>query len=293
MLPYQMLCLHFLIALTLVASEKIEPVPLTREELYSKVANRHLVPGNQLSLLLNVPRVNAFEAYLAKDCQAAYLRGRRQNGLYVIRPKKGPMLVVYCLFLEDGGWTVLQRNMQEKNKFWSRSWNDYKVGFGNLGSSHWLGNENIYLLTRQNSFSVRFLLTDSQGVNHNADYYSFRVDSENSSYALRLGAYQGQIRDALTAINETGMHDNMKFSTEDKDNDRYKFSCAEDHEGGWWYDRCRSAVLNSDKGIYWQGVCDEAHSCLATTIMIKPNGINCKTGKFPDFGVHVPVHLPS
>nr|XP_033802401.1 fibrinogen-like protein 1-like protein isoform X2 [Geotrypetes seraphini] len=246
------------------------------EQLYSKIANRHMLPADKISLLLNVPRGYVYEEFIAKDCQQAYRQGRRQSGLYVISPKKGPLLVVYCLFLEDGGWTVLQRNTGPKNGFWFRSWNDYKAGFGDLESSHWLGNENIYLLTRRNAFSVRFSLTDSEGLNHTADYYSFRVDDESSGYALRLGTYQGQISDALTVMNETGVHDNMKFSTEDRDNDRERINCAVEYQGGWWYDRCRSADLNSDKGIFWQGLCDQAHKCMKDTIMIKPNGKNCR-----------------
>ncbi|XP_029460749.1 fibrinogen-like protein 1-like protein [Rhinatrema bivittatum] len=213
--------------------------------------------------------------YFAKDCQAAYLRGRRQNGLYVIRPKDGPLMVVSCLFLKDGGWTVLQQGFRHEEVIWSRSWADYKVGFGSLKHSHWLGNEYIHLLTRHNSFTVRFSLNDSKGHSHHADYYSFKVDSEGAGYALRLGAHLGNTNDALTVMNETGIHDNMNFSTYDRDNDRYKYNCAADNQGGWWYDRCRSAVLNSDRGIYWQGVCDDANPCLSSVIMIKPSRINC------------------
>ncbi|XP_030066743.1 fibrinogen-like protein 1-like protein [Microcaecilia unicolor] len=234
-----------------------------------------MVPADKISQLLNVPRGDVYEEFFAKDCQAAYLRGRRQNGLYVISPKEGPLLVVYCLFLEDGGWTVLQRNTGQEDGFWFRTWNDYKVGFGDLESNHWLGNENIYLLTQQNAFAVRFSLTDSEGLNHNADYYSFRVDAESTEYTLRLGAYQGQISDALTVMNETGVHDNRKFSTKDRDNDRYRRNCAVIYKGGWWFDKCGSSDLNSDRGIFWQGVCDMENPCLEDTIMIRPNGKNC------------------
>uniref|UniRef100_A0A7M4DXN7 Fibrinogen C-terminal domain-containing protein n=1 Tax=Crocodylus porosus TaxID=8502 RepID=A0A7M4DXN7_CROPO len=220
--------------------------------------------------------------YHAMVCQclcAHSALSRRQSGLYVIRPKNSPFLAVYCE-MEDGGWTVLQRHSAGRKEHWSRTWSDYKEGFGNLQGDHWLGNEIMHLLTRQNAFMVRFVFVDSNGHTKHADYHTFKVDSEKNGYSLRLGHYSGDAGDILTTVGEAGIHDNMKFSTLDQDNDRRPdTNCAQYYHGGWWYDDCYSALLNSDKGIYWKGLCTQNEPCSSVKIMIRPNPINCKPGK--------------
>lgn len=49
---------------------------------------------------------------------------------------------------DGGGWTVFQRRIDNSEDF-SRSWDDYKNGFGKVGarSNLWLGNENLHRLT--------------------------------------------------------------------------------------------------------------------------------------------------
>ncbi|KAL8183118.1 UNVERIFIED_CONTAM: hypothetical protein K2H54_018105 [Gekko kuhli] len=105
---------------------------------------------------------------------------------------------------DGGGWTVLHRNDVSQKAPWTSTWNAYKMGFGDLSGNHWLGNEFIHLLTQQNAFSVRFLLVDSDGKTKHADYHSFKVDSEDSGYVLRLGNYSGDAGDALTTMGEIG-----------------------------------------------------------------------------------------
>ncbi|XP_073162909.1 fibrinogen-like protein 1-like protein [Lepidochelys kempii] len=215
---------------------------------------------------------------LSRDCRAAYRHGRRQSRLYVVHPQKSSLIVVYCEMEQDGGgWTVLQRNTVSQKTSWDHSWTAYKKGFGNLEGNHWLGNTFIYLLTRQNAFAVRSVIVNADGEKRYANYHSFALlDSEGNGYALRLGDYSGDAGDALTIIYESGIHDNMKFSTLDKDQDRrIPNNCALNYAGGWWYDSCHSALLNSDNGIYWKGLCTEYKPCESAYIMIRPNGKNC------------------
>uniref|UniRef100_A0ACB8G210 Uncharacterized protein n=1 Tax=Sphaerodactylus townsendi TaxID=933632 RepID=A0ACB8G210_9SAUR len=251
--------------------------PLTLEELASKIGNHHMLRNVTPALLKNVHKPEIYEEYLARDCRAAFRRGRRESGLYVIRPKHSPLLVVYCdMEYDGGGWTVLHRNDVNQKLLWSSTWKDYKNGFGDLATDHWLGNDNIHHLTKHNAYSVRFLIVDSEGEMKHADYHSFKVDSEGAGYALRLGNYSGDAGDALTTVGESGVHDNMRFSTHDQDNDRRtNTNCALDNAGGWWYDNCYSALLNSGSHIRWRGLCTDIRKCKSAAILIRPNGQNC------------------
>ncbi|OCT63293.1 fibrinogen-like protein 1-like protein [Xenopus laevis] len=288
------LLMSLVLTLTFVVSVTSILHHVSREELYDRLANRHMLTETKLQEFINVPDDGVYLELLAKDCQAAFLNKRSQSGLYVIHPKNSLPMAVYCDMSSDGeGWTVLQKNTLQKSLFGSPDWSEYKQGFGNLMADHWLGNEMIYLLTRQNTFTVRFSVVDAHNNKHHADYSSFRLDSEAKNYTLRLGDYSGDAGDVLTAMNETGMHDNMMFSTEDKDNDRWKNNCALEHEGGWWFDNCGSSLFNSDDFIYWRGLCDEHNHCASSSIMIKPSKKNCSPTPLPGPGVHLPVHQKS
>ncbi|XP_071976227.1 fibrinogen-like protein 1-like protein [Engystomops pustulosus] len=290
MTPQWTLVLCFLLPWTLVRGKSLTFVSRTR--LYTQLANRHQLNDAHLRQLLNVPFSGVYKELVAKDCRAAFLNMRRTSGLYVVWPKDSPPMVVYCdQSLAGQGWTFLQRNtLQHNASFWSQDWQKYRDGFGDLMGDHWLGNDLIYHLTRQSPFTVRFVLVDGQGNRYHADYSSFRVDGKETDYTLRLGDYSGNAGDALTVMNETGTHDNMKFSTVERDNDRWSKNCAEITGGaGWWFDSCRSALLNTEH-IYWGGLCDENRSCRAASIMIKPASKNCAPIPLPGAGQYYPIH---
>ena len=55
-------------------------------------------------------------------------------------------------------------------------------------------------------------------------------------------------------------HDNMMFTTVDRDNDYYGGNCAVSYYGGWWHDACHLCKLNGKYGpgfvhrteaLYW------------------------------------------
>ncbi|XP_068122450.1 fibrinogen-like protein 1-like protein [Hyperolius riggenbachi] len=193
------------------------------------------------------------------------------SGVYAIKPQESPPLIVYCHVDEDGKiWTVVQKNSYTTELTWHESWTTFKYGFGNVMKDHWLGNEYIHLLTSQRVYMARFLLKDKSEKEWYADYDIFSLDKEVNGYALRLGRHSGTAPDSLTVFDSNTIHDNMRFSTKDKDQDRSASHCAGSYSG-WWYDNCYIALLNGKSFIYWKNVC--TGDCAESMIMVRPTGI--------------------
>uniref|UniRef100_A0A8C3DWY1 Uncharacterized protein n=1 Tax=Corvus moneduloides TaxID=1196302 RepID=A0A8C3DWY1_CORMO len=206
------------------------------------------------------------------DCSR--LRKNSPSGVYVIQPARSPPRVVWCdMDTEGKGWTVVQRNSHDTELTWKQSWTTYKYGFGNVHSDYWLGTEYLHLLTQQGTYKVRFVVRDKTNVTHYAEYDIFRVESEASGYPLRLGRHSGDGDDYLTLYHpkKGGIHDNMKFSTVDKDQDQYSGNCAKSY-GGWWYNRCQNVLLNAKNYIVWPGFCDNG-DCASSLILVKPTDV--------------------
>ncbi|XP_065419357.1 fibrinogen-like protein 1-like protein [Chrysemys picta bellii] len=134
---------------------------------------------------------------------------------------------------EGKGWTVVQRNSHNTEITWKESWSTYKYGFGNVQRDYWPGNEYLSLLTRQNTYKVRFVVEDKSNNTCYTEYDIFSVEDEPSGYPLRLGRYSGDGKDYLTTYHSGlgGIHDNMKFSTTDKDQDQTSGNCASSYGG--------------------------------------------------------------
>ncbi|KAM6048659.1 fibrinogen-like protein 1-like protein [Theristicus caerulescens] len=191
------------------------------------------------------------------------------NGIYVIHPTGLHPIVVYCEVNEtDGGWTVIQRNRQSTEITWAESWSTYKYGFGNVHTDYWLGTEYIHQISKQKVYQVRFVIWDAANNASFADYNLFSLEDESHGYRLRLGTYSGLAGDAMTSNSASTVHDNMKFSAKDVDQDTYSGNCASSYGGGWWYSACYSVRLNVKGAITWGSLCDS--NCKGSAILIKP-----------------------
>ena len=166
---------------------------------------------------------------------------------------------VYCDMRTDGGgWTVFQRRQDGSVDFY-RGWNDYKSGFGQLTAEFWCGNNKIHRLTASRPSSLRVELEDWNGVRKYAKYGRFNIGDEQAQYRLEVGSYSGTAGDSLTS-----RHNNMAFSTKDRDNDRWSSgNCAVWNIGAWWYNSCHYSNLNgkylgekdsSGRGASWYHV---------------------------------------
>uniref|UniRef100_A0A3B4VCE8 Fibrinogen alpha chain n=1 Tax=Seriola dumerili TaxID=41447 RepID=A0A3B4VCE8_SERDU len=203
--------------------------------------------------------------YVGKDCVEAHqkhLKGET-NGLFKIKPggtDSKRVVEVYCQ--QEGlmgGWLLVQQRESGALSF-NRTWAEYRNGFGSVNAQgkgdFWIGNQNLHLLTNQSEIMLKVELEDWEGGVASAEY-TIRVGSEEEGYALHVSGYIGDAGDALV-MPKSDMasflsHNGMKFSTFDKDNDKWEENCAEMYGGGWWYNNCQSANLN---GIYYKGSYD-------------------------------------
>ncbi|XP_059685465.1 fibrinogen-like protein 1-like protein [Gavia stellata] len=202
-----------------------------------------------------------------KDCSE--IPAGSPSGVYAIQPTGLHPIVVYCeMNVTDGGWTVIQRNRQSTEITWAESWSTYKYGFGNVHTEYWLGTEYIHQISKQKVYQVKFVIWDAANNIKFADYNLFSLEDESHGYRLRLGTYTGTLEDAMDSNNPRNVHNNMKFSTKDRDQDTYRGNCASRSGGGWWYSACYSVRLNVKGGITWGSLCNG--NCKASAILIKP-----------------------
>ena len=172
------------------------------------------------------------------DCSDLLKSGRTQSGLYSVNPDAKGHFTVYCdMHTDGGGWTVFQRRQDGSVDFY-RGWNDYKAGFGQLTAEFWLGNDKIHRLTASRPSSLRVELEDWNGVKVYAKYGKFNIGDEQSQYRLEVGLYSGTAGDSLA------YHNNMAFSTKDRDYESDGINCAVRWTGAWWYRSCHTSNLN-------------------------------------------------
>ena len=62
-----------------------------------------------------------------------------------------------------------------------------------------------------------------------------RVEAEDQGYLLHIGGYSGTAGDSMTASGDGNLN-GMKFSTRDRDNDKWwSNNCAQSFKGAWWF----------------------------------------------------------
>ncbi len=172
--------------------------------------------------------------------------GNFANGVYKISNAGFPQkwLPVFCNMASDGGgWLVFQRRVDSSVDF-NRGWNDYKNGFGELKGNYWLGLDKLHKLAAPGKgATLRIDITVTNGTVQEkfyATYSKFEIGDEASKFKLVVDGYAGNAEDALS------LHNNMGFSTKDRDNDHNGwFHCAVLKAAGWWYHLSCFGNLNS------------------------------------------------
>ena len=192
----------------------------------------------------NISCIYTLHAGTYRDCQDAYSRGRRDSGVYTIRPSKHAFKVYCDMSTDNGGWTVFQRRKDGSVDFY-RNWDQYVNGFGNLNGEFWLGLRQINEITAFSSSSLRVDLPSS----YYAKYSSFSVGDSASKYTLSVSGYSGN-----AGYDSLSYHNGMKFTTLDQDNDNWGSNCAsQNSKGAFWYNACYNANPNGEYNsyLYW------------------------------------------
>jgi len=174
------------------------------------------------------------------------------------------------------GWIIIHQHIGYTFD-WNLPWADYKAGFGSINADFWLGLEKVHLLTSSQPYRLRVEVQE-RTTNRwfSAEYWSFKIGDElNDEYRLEVSGYSGDADDWLQYEGDwygNGnfgyyLHDGMKFSTHDQDNDPHSSSnCAANRDGGWWYNRCYSTCLTCDSSFNEWGLLFLVNS----RMMIKP-----------------------
>ncbi|XP_019624686.1 PREDICTED: ficolin-2-like [Branchiostoma belcheri] len=214
-----------------------------------------------------------------RDCLELLSTGHTTSGVYTIYPDGGGKspVHVYCdMDTDGGGWTVFQKRQDGSVDFYL-NWQAYKTGFGDLRGEFWLGNDNLHRLTSQGMYELRVDLEDFDNNATFAEYSLFRVEDEMHKYKLTIQGYSGTAGDGMAN------HNNMYFSTKDRDNEQHGYDCADRYQGAWWYgDRiCHRSNLNGQyhagahqsfaDGINWQPWLGNNYSLKHTEMKIRPN----------------------
>ena len=153
---------------------------------------------------------------------------------------------------DGGGWIVIQRRVSGGTKNFTKNWEAYEQGFGDLEGEFWFGLGNIHCLTTREEVELRIDMKATSGAHINWTYQEFRVDGPEDNYRLHISQGEG----TTGTTDRMAYHNNQAFSTYDRDNDaNSNGNCAADYKAGWWYRHCHHTLLNAPHGpnLYWSG----------------------------------------
>ena len=214
-----------------------------------------------LILLVGIVMVNG--SSIKSCCDAAakhyFSINKKSSGVYNIIDfcQQGITVQGYC-DIDRGGWLVIQRRKDGSENF-HRFWWEYEIGFGSLTGEFWFGLNALHCLTSQGQWELRIDLKLTNGTIIYLPYNKFAVGPATEQYPLTISGFTGYTTDPFhsneTPDSNTDALNTMKFTTRDKDNDRWSRNCAIPAEhsgisGGWWYNRCARIFPNNQ---YKQG----------------------------------------
>ncbi|XP_070175362.1 microfibril-associated glycoprotein 4-like isoform X2 [Littorina saxatilis] len=169
-----------------------------------------------------------------KDCDGWQEAGY-PNGVYWVRPSLNTEAFRVRCSMEWNRTVIMSRTSNTLD--FNRSWVDYRDGFGDVEGDHWLGLENIRLLSQPQPYPclvIQFTLSNFSF--YIARYLGFGLSDETGNYALDFHeskCLSPPMGDCLGSVK------GKPFSTYDADHDDDGGgSCAALHQSGWWFGGC-------------------------------------------------------
>ncbi|XP_050075301.1 microfibril-associated glycoprotein 4-like [Anopheles maculipalpis] len=165
------------------------------------------------------------------------------SGLYRIRDGNDVPTHYFCQTdLLGGGWTVIQRRTNGKANF-TRSFNEYRNGFGHPDQEFWIGLTRLTRITTPTQYELAIVMDAFDGDSAVVRYSSFKVSDETDGFRLAtlsgFSVQSGNIGNSMS--NLVG----KTFSTFDRDTDSSTtVNCANVWKGGWWSSDCGESNLN-------------------------------------------------
>ena len=137
------------------------------------------------------------------------------------------MVQGYCdAYTDGGGWLVVLRRKDGSVSF-NRGWVEYEEVFGDLNGEFWYGLTSLHCLTSQGQWELLIDLTHTNGTKTYLHYKLFEIGSASDNYPLQISQYKGIYPvDTFCDGILTEKINGIKFTTKDRDNDRYGDNCA-------------------------------------------------------------------
>ena len=93
---------------------------------------------------------------------------------------------------DGGGWMVIQRRTPNGTVNFTRGWDDYVSGFGDLDGEFWYGLDKIHYLTTRDDVELRIdMVMEDDGSEVSWTYQTFTVAGADDNYRLTIGGGVG------------------------------------------------------------------------------------------------------
>lgn len=236
----------YMVSLAMGSSEVREAVGNNSIDLLADL-NIEYIPEQTYTNVELEKEISECKARLQQYEASSCLSFRNSSDIHIIRvPDIEPFAVSCEADIEDGGWTVIQRRLDGSVNF-ERSWNTYRDGFGDLKGEFFIGLEKLHRITKAQPQELYIALETFQFTTFYAWFRFFKIGSEEEGYVLK--SLTGTNTDTACSLC-LQWNIGSKFTTFDKDNDKYWWgNCAKEFKGGWWYGSCEKDFNDYSKSV--------------------------------------------